>query len=140
MKILVDTNVALDILLERGDFYPAAMSVFLLAEKNVITGYVSASAVTDIFYVAGKHIGKAGAREAVRHLLHVFHPATVTDGHIYRALDFEWDDFEDCVQHIVGESVSADYIVTRDVAGFAAGSVTAITPERFLETISVTGE
>jgi len=70
--------------------------------------------------------------------LHVFHPATVTDNHIYLALDFEWNDFEDCVQHIVGESVCADYIVTRNVADFATGFVPAITPERFLETISVT--
>ena len=37
-KILLDTNVALDIMLKRGAFYPAALSVFLLAEKNIITG------------------------------------------------------------------------------------------------------
>jgi predicted nucleic acid-binding protein len=57
MKILIDTNVALDILLNRRD-YTNAVAVFDMAENKHITGYISASAITDIFYIAQKDIGK----------------------------------------------------------------------------------
>jgi len=135
--VLVDTNVALDILLNRSDFYPAAMSAFVLAEQNIITGYVSASSVTDIFYIASKDLGKNGAWKAIKHLLQVFYPAAVTGNDIYKALELEWDDFEDAVQFIVGESFSVDYIVTRNAADFAPGSIPAVTPERLMRVMDL---
>ena len=80
-------------------------------------------------------------KEAVKNLLQVFQPATVTDNAIYQALGLEWDDFEDSVQFVVGESLSADFIVTRNVHDFSyllsyAGSISAVTPEQFLQTIA----
>ena len=133
-KILVDTNVALDYLLQRLD-YPTAMSMYLLAEQKYITGYISASAITDIFYIAKGKLGKKPTIEALKHLLQVFHPASVTDKDIYNALDLDWDDFEDSVQFIVGESLSVDYIVTRNIQDFSSGTIPAVTPEQFIQII-----
>jgi predicted nucleic acid-binding protein len=118
MKILIDTNVALDILLQRQPWYTNAALVFSFAQRNYIESYISASAITDIFYVTRKDLGKNGARAAMKILLQVFRPATVTDSHIYQALEAEWDDFEDSVQFIVGEGLSVDYIVTRNTQDF----------------------
>ncbi|MDR2542619.1 MAG: PIN domain-containing protein [Treponema sp.] len=133
--ILIDTNVALDILLQRQD-YPNAKVIYLLAEKNQIACYISASAITDIFYLSEKDLGKKIAKEALKTLLLVFKPATVTDNHIFQALNLDWDDFEDSVQFIVGESLSVDYIVTRNTEDFSSGSIPAITPEQFIKTIT----
>jgi predicted nucleic acid-binding protein len=137
MKVLIDTNVALDILLNRKD-YANAMVVFDLAENKHITAYISASAITDIFYVAKKDIGKKLAKEALNDLLQIFKPATVTDSHIYQALNLDWDDFEDSVQYTVGESFSADYIVTRNTQDYSSGSIPAVTPEQFIRAVTVT--
>jgi len=135
MKLLIDTNVALDILLKRLD-YPNAEIIYSLAEENKIACYISASAITDIFFLAKGALGKKPAKDALKSLLQVFKPATVTDSHIYQALDLEWNDFEDSVQYIVGESFSADYIITRNTQDFTSGSIIAVTPEQFLETIA----
>ena len=70
--------------------------------------------------------------------LSVFKPATVTDNHIYQALDMEWNDFEDSVQFIVGESLSADYIITRNTKDFASGSIPAVPPEQLIQIITDT--
>jgi len=139
MKILIDTNVALDILLHRRNYTNAAL-IFSLTRQNLIKSYITASAVTDIFYLSQKDLGKKAARTSLKSLLNVFKPATVTDSHIFKALDVEWDDFEDSVQYVVGESFSADYIVTENIRDFASGSIPAITPEQFLKTISVIDE
>jgi len=135
MKVLIDTNVALDILLHRKDYTNAAL-VFSLTKRNVINGYISASAITDIFYLSQKDIGKMPAKDALKNLLRVFKPATVTDNNIYEALDLDWNDFEDSVQYIVGMSFSVDYIVTRNTQDFVSGSIPAVTPEQFIEIIN----
>ena len=138
MKVLIDTNVALNILLNQPNFIAGSKKVFDLAETGVFAAFISASAITDIYYIASKKLGKKVARENIKqHLVPVFKPAAVTDSHIYQALDLDWDDFEDSVQYIVGESFSADYIVTRNTKDYTSGSISAVTPENFLQAITV---
>jgi len=72
----------------------------------------------------------------LKKILRVFKPVTVTDSNIYQALDMDWNDFEDSVQYVVGESITADYIITRNVQDFSSGSVPAVTPEQFIQTVS----
>ena len=94
MTILIDSNVALDILLNRQPWYEKAALIFSLTRRNLVKSYVSASAITDIFYVARKDLGKSAAREAIKSLVQVFYPATVTDGHIFQALNLDsWRGF-----------------------------------------------
>jgi hypothetical protein len=47
----------------------------------------------------------------------------------------EWGDFEDSVQFIVGEGLSVDYIVTRNVKDFTLSSIEAVTPEQFIQAV-----
>ena len=136
MTVLIDTNVIMDILLHNTTFIENSRLVLEYAEKKQFIAYISASAVTDIFYISQKKLGKKTAREAIKHLMHIFYPATVTDQHIYQALDLDWEDFEDSVQFIVGESLSVDYIVTRNVSDFSFSSILAKTPEQFIEIIN----
>ena len=138
MKVMIDSNVVLDFILHRQPWYTNAALIFGLAQRNIINGYITASAITDIFYIARKQLDKSTTKEAMKRLLQVFKPATVTDNHIYQALDLNWDDFEDSVQFIVGESIAANYIITRDTQDFSSASIPAIIPERFLETITET--
>jgi len=135
-KILIDTNVVLDYLLHRPD-YSNAMIIYLLAEQKFITGYVSASAITDIFFLAKGILGKKPTKEALKNLLHIFKPAAVTDNHIYQALDLDWSDFEDSVQYVVGKSFPVDYIVTRNTQDYTSGSIPAVTPAMFIQAIAV---
>jgi len=135
MKILVDTNIALDILLKRRD-YANAFFIFKLAEKKVVSGYISASAITDIFFLSKNDLGKKPAKEALKSLLSVFEPATVTNGHIFQSLNLDWNDFEDSLQYVVGEGLAVDYIVTRNAQDFTSGSILAVSPEQFIEAIT----
>ena len=139
MKALIDTNVALDILLNRPDYANAAL-IFSFTKQNVIESYISASAITDIFYVSKKELGKRVAKESLKNLLHIFKPAAVTDNLIFQALDLDWEDFEDSVQYVVGESFFADYIVTRNTHDYASGSIPIVTPKQFIQIIAKDAE
>ena len=135
MKILIDTNVALDILLKRPDFSNAKF-IYSLAEKNEISCFITASAITDIFFLSKGDLGKKPAIEAMKELLQVFKPATVTDSFIYQALYLGWNDFEDSVQYVVGESLEVAYIVSRNTDDYKAGSIPAVSPQEFITLIS----
>ena len=79
MIILVDTNVVLDILLNRQPWYTNAALIFSLSQQKLIKSYISASSITDIFYITQKEQGKRVAKEALKRLLRIFNPAMGTD-------------------------------------------------------------
>jgi len=58
MRVLIDTNIALGILLNNPAFYANSMAVFVCAEQQFLSGYISASAITDIYYIAKKGLEK----------------------------------------------------------------------------------
>jgi predicted nucleic acid-binding protein len=129
MVILIDSNVVLDFMLKNEGFYEDAEDVLVLAESGEVEGYVSASAITDIFYVARKALGdKEKALGLIRSLLANVHVAAVDENVICSAVDSNWGDFEDAVQYSAGVRLDAEYIVTRDIKGFAESSIKVVTP------------
>ena len=137
MNILIDTNVVLDVLLRREPFFKESQLVLLAAEKQYITAFVSASAITDIYYVAYKNIKNNDivCQLIKTHLLSIVEIAAVDGSIILKAIDANWDDFEDCVQYTVGESVDVDYIVTRNPKDFDMGNINVVLPKDFLAII-----
>jgi len=138
MNILIDTNVVIDVLIQREPYFENSQLVLLASEQKYIKGFVSASAVTDIFYVVNKFLkNKKSTSELLKkHLIGSIYIAAVDSDIIIKSLETEWDDFEDCVQYIVGESISADYIVTRNSADFVNGNINVVTPEELLNIIA----
>ena len=136
MKVLLDTNVILDVLLKRKPFLEKSALVLLLSEKKLIDGYVSASSITDIFFLTNAtYKDKQKSMELLKNLLKTINIASVTEEEIFRAVDLNWSDFEDAVQYSTGENIRADYIITRDSKGYINSTITTITPTDFLSII-----
>jgi len=136
MTVLIDTNVILDVLLKREHFMWKSSNVLLLSEKKIIDGYVTASSITDIFYITNKtYNDKQKSMGLLKELLKTINIAAVSGEEIYRAIGLDWNDFEDAVQYTAGEQIHADYIITRDTDGYINSSITAINPSDFLEII-----
>jgi len=137
MNLLIDTNIILDFILQREPYYENASKINILSEKGYIFGYISASAVTDIFYIAKKELkSKDTVIELLKNLLKTIRIASVTENSIHEALDLNWDDFEDSVQYVAGQNISADYIITRNPKDFASSQIEVISPEEFLNRIT----
>ena len=137
MNALIDTNVILDFILRREPHYENAAKINILSEKGYICGYISASAVTDIFYVAKKELkNKDIAINLIKNLLKTAHIAAVTEGNIHEALDLNWNDFEDSVQYVAGQNISAEYIITRNPKDFDGSQIEIISPEGFLNKLT----
>ncbi|MBQ7705864.1 MAG: cysteine--tRNA ligase [Selenomonadaceae bacterium] len=137
MKLLIDSNVILDYILEREPFFEMAKKVLNLSENDDdITEFISASAVTDINYIAYRTLKNRDlVYILIRKVLKMVEIAPVTDKEITNALDLNWKDFEDAVQYSVALSNNIDAVVTRNMKGFSQGEVKICTPEEILDFI-----
>jgi predicted nucleic acid-binding protein len=139
MKVLLDTNLFLDEMMRRQPFCDKAADIIALAKLGRFTAFVSATAVTDIYYIACKALkDEKLVMSRLKALLKTVDIAAVAGAEIHRAVDLAWADFEDCVQFAAGESLAVSFIITRDAGGFAAASgIPAVSPENFLDMITV---
>jgi len=136
MNVLIDTNVILDILLQREPHYKDAAKIHVLSENGYIRSYISASAVTDIFYITRKYLKNTDiVFGLLRNLLKTIRVASVTENNILEALNLKWNDFEDSVQYIIGKSISAEYIITRNPQDFSKSQIKTLLPKEFLNII-----
>ena len=132
MKVLFDTNVILDALLHRVPFYEDSRAVYKLVEQGQITGCVSSSAVTDIFYIAYRHLKDTGKVYAMIDTLAAdFVIVPVLESTIKAALALRWKDFEDAVQFTAAQESGAQYIITRNMTGYETPAVPCISPAAF---------
>jgi predicted nucleic acid-binding protein len=137
MNVLIDTNVVLDVLLKREPFFEDSSGIVFLSEKNVITGYVSASAATDLFYITRKEFQDIGKTYgALKNIFRTIRIAAVDEETVHTALDLEWKDFEDCIQYVSAKGFMPDYIITRNASDYCDGDITPISPTDFIERIS----
>lgn len=128
-RILLDTNIVLDVLLDRPPHAEASLVVWSAVELGVSQGLLSAHAVTTIYYLVRKDVGNIKARRIVSTILKVLNVAPVDGAVIQEALQLQCNDFEDAVTSAAARIAGCDYIVTRDPKGFRGSLVRAVTPE-----------
>lgn len=133
MRVLIDTNVILDILQKREPFFTDSYLALRRALENDAECLISASAATDIFYALRKSLGSAQqAKEHIDQLAQVVSFADVQGMDIHTALMRAMPDFEDAVVDAVAERSGASYILTRNIKDFTGSVVPAILPADFL--------
>ena len=134
MKVLIDTNIVLDILLERKDYIEDSLSCIKKAIDNGDRLFISASSATDIYYIIRKNTGsRIIALDGLKKIAEIATFAEVSDECICTALYSNLADFEDAVVDAVATSVSADVILTRNTLDFAKSANTVMTPIDFME-------
>ena len=136
MKVLVDTNIVLDVALLRPEFLESSSQVLALIEKGRIEGILAATSLTTLHYFTRKHLGPEQARHYVITILALFTIAPVDRDILESALVLEGPDFEDNVIRAAAQRAGAEAIVTRDPKGFAAPAMTSYSPIALLKKLA----
>jgi predicted nucleic acid-binding protein len=131
-KAMLDTNVIIDYLADRAPFADAAEKVIVLCEQGKLCGVLTASAVTDVYYVMRKIAGREKTLENIKLLLSVFEVADVGKSDLLRAVESPMADYEDALAAACARRVKAECIVTRNIEGFKKAPVPPLSPEDFL--------
>ena len=128
MKVLIDTNVILDVLCSRESFVKFSSIVWKYCEVSRIEGYIYALSVPNIVYILRKELTPEKTKQVIDTLFLIFNVADLRASDLKKAGAMKSDDYEDALQMICAERIRADYIVTRNTADFADSRVPVITP------------
>lgn len=135
MRILLDTNVVLDVLLGREPWQAEASAIWQAVDEGQVVAYVPASAITDIYYVARKLTDLVRARRSVQVCLDAFHVCAVDRFVLERALVLSGSDYEDNVQIACAELNGLDAIVTRDPDDYEGSPIAIWSPAQCLKNL-----
>ncbi len=134
MRLMIDTNIFLDVLTRREPFYTNSKAVLKLCENKKIYGFLSASSVTDIFYLIRRELHSIDlAYKALGSVFDIAKVLTVTNEDVLNAYVQKASDFEDCLLATCAKSNHCDAIVTRNKKDFLLFGITLLTPEELLE-------
>jgi predicted nucleic acid-binding protein len=122
MKVLIDTNIVLDLLLEREPFINDAIKLFEQIEQGKLKGYIAATTITNIFYIIRKAESRETAVESVQRILTGLEFCEVNRAVVETALAHGLKDFEDGIQLACATLNHLDVIVTRDLKDFAGAN------------------
>jgi predicted nucleic acid-binding protein len=139
VKVLVDANVCLDVLLSREPFGEASTRIWSLTEEGHVESLVPAHAVTTVHYLVAKERDRTTGRRFVADLIRVFRVAPVNEEVLRRALELDFTDFEDAVCAAAAEAAGCDLLVTRNGRDFARSPVAALDPMAAVALLDASG-
>ena len=129
MRILLDTNIVLDVLMDRVPFADTATELFSKVEDGTIIGYLCGTTIATVYYLAAKVVGAPRAQEEIKKLLTLFEVAPVNRQILESALVAGFSDFEDAVIHEAACHVGAEAIVTRNQKDFKKSRISVYSSE-----------
>lgn len=132
MKVLIDTNVFIDIAQNRKGLVDASRLVTAAVYKKRVSGVVSANSITTIYYLLKKAGNHKTAIELIEKTLKIYEVSRVDKSVLETALESGFSDFEDAVIYACASASKVDYIITRDVKDFKKSKIKALTPEQFM--------
>ena len=137
MRLMIDTNIFLDVLAEREPFFKDSKAVLDLCENKRVQGFLSASSATDIFYLILRQLHSVDlAYKALGSVLDIAKVLTVTNEDVLNAYLQRASDFEDCLLATCAKANQCDAIVTRNKKDFLSFGITLFSPEELLNIYS----
>jgi predicted nucleic acid-binding protein len=136
MKILLDTNVILDIVEKREPYFSDSYKVFIKSAAREFEAIIGAGSVTDIYYITRKNC--KDSRQALSYIIDMLKVVSSVDTKavdIQEAIRLNFPDFEDAVIAATASREGASYIITRNTNDYNKSPVPAITPADFLKKI-----
>ena len=132
-RLLIDTNVVLDLLAKREPFYKSSAQIFSLADKNKLKLSINSLTIANTNYVLSRLKTATEAREILRRFRVLVKIVSLNDKIIDLALnDNTFGDFEDGLQYYSAIENNMDIILTRDLKGFKSSKIPVMTPDEYL--------
>jgi len=132
MRVLLDTDIIFDFLLEREPFFQVARDLILFNTTGQFEGYISSITPINLFYHGRKIVGAGKAREGIADLLRLVRACPITHACLVQALSLSFADYEDAVQHSSAAASGLDAIVTRNLKDYKNATLPIFSPMDFL--------
>jgi len=131
-KVFIDTDIILDLLLQRDPFFVHALELFRRIESGEFNAHVSALIVWNIYYLVEKYSGKKKAHQKVTELRALLKIIPVDEKIIDLSLQSDFKEFEDSIQYFAAKSKNITTIITRNKKDYRTGDIALMTALEFL--------
>lgn len=133
MKVLIDTNVILDVMTKQEPHYDCSAAFLRLCDRQV-TGLIVASQTTDIFYILCREgYDEKTSKEFLKKIVDNVKIISIIATDVTNALKSEMKDYKDALLAFCGKRQKVDYIITRNEKDFEQSPVSVLSPHSFLE-------
>lgn len=135
MKLFLDTNVLIDFILQRGEYYDASASIVSYAQENKVEIVVSSLTIVNSRYICVERQKQPLEQYNAKYdfLINFMQVCSVDGSDTSNSYKSKWKDYEDGVQYFSAKRYGADYIVTRNKKDFDCDNSFLITPEEACE-------
>ena len=138
MKVLLDTNVIVDVLQKREPWRQDGETIFIAAATNQLTACVTAKQIADIHYMTKRlfkgqtHVDHL-AKQIIGKLMSFIELEDSCAVDCQTAMGINNNDFEDAMLMACAARESMDYIITRNTGHFKGSSVPVVLPSVFVK-------
>lgn len=133
-RILVDTNIVLDLLAKRNEFIIEAQELFTLSDKNEIKLYISSLTFANTYYILSQKMKLNDARKILRKFKILVEVLPMDDKIIDLSLESDFIDFEDAIQYHTAIENNINIIITRNLKDFKTSRIPILTAKNYIET------
>ena len=132
-KILVDTNIIIDLLAKRIEFYKEAQELFTLSDYKKITLYVSSLTIANAHYLLARNYKLAESRKILIKFKVLVGVLPMDDKILELALVSDFKDFEDAIQYHTALENDLDIIISRNKKDFKNSILPVLTAQEYLK-------
>jgi predicted nucleic acid-binding protein len=132
-KILVDTNIVLDLLAKREEFWQEAQELFTLSDQKKVKLFVSSLTFANTYYLLSQNLKIENARKILRKFKVLVEVLPMDDKIIDLSLDSDFKDFEDAIQYHTAIENNLDLVITRNLKDFKLSKIPVLTAKNYIE-------
>jgi len=131
-NVFVDTNIVIDLLQKRDEFYKEAQELFTLADRKKIKLYISALTFANTYYILSRFYSSDEAKKILSKFKVLVEVLPTTDKIIELALASDFKDFEDAIQFYTALESSLEAIITRNKKDFKNNLIPVFSAKEYL--------
>ena len=131
-KLLIDTNIIIDLLAKREQFYEEAQELFTLADEKNLSLFISALSFANTHFILTKHLSADGARKTLIKFKTLVEVLPFDDKILELALASDFNDFEDAIQYYTALDNKVEIIITRNKKDFKKSTLPVLTAKEYL--------
>lgn len=134
-KIFLDTNIIIDFLGERENFYLPSARILTLADQNKIKVYASAVSISTTYYLLSKYENQNAAIEKIRKFKVLCSISVMDDEVVEKAMNSDLPDFEDALQYYSALASGCELFITRNEKDFKNAMLPVMNAESYLKSV-----
>lgn len=132
-RVFIDSDIILDVLAQREEFYTHAAKLFTLLDQGEVVGFTSPIVFANLHYILRKMKSKEYALQSLTKLKSLISILPVDARIIDLALVSNFNDFEDAIQYYTAKSCEINFIITRNKKHYKPGKISVCTAEEYLK-------